>query len=111
MQVQSVSPNLIVDGIELLLQHESQGLGVSVAGGRECIHVGKLIVSQVCVITHIKRMLHVSYNMRLLQLLPVLLVQRVHLPHTTRTRLHMLLIDKSVTLYTNNSLTNASAVY
>lgn len=106
-----MSPNLIVDGIELLLQHESQSLSISVAGGRECIHVGKLIVSQVCVITHIKCMLHVSYNMRLLQLLPVLLVQCVHLPHTTRTRLDLLLIDNSVILYTYTSLTNISVVY
>ena len=78
--IEIVKPDLIVDGIELFLQHESQRLRVRLTGRRQYINraVQSLVVGNLNV-ARVESVLNIGQDVRLLHPLPLLLVQSVYL--------------------------------
>lgn len=70
-------PDLVVDGVELLLEHEGQRLGVRVPGRAD--DVGRaaeqalVVAVALGVARHVERLLDVGQDVGLLELLPLLL--------------------------------------
>jgi len=76
-------PNLIVDGVQLFLQHKSQCLCVRVSRRRQHVEgSNETLVALGPLVARVEGVLHILDDASLLKLLPLLLVQGVHLTQT-----------------------------
>lgn len=84
------TPDLIVDSIQLLLQHEGECLGVGLSGRGQQVHRAEDGLAVVLQVGHVHVTLegvrHVRQHVGLLHALPLLFIKRLDLTGTTRTK-------------------------